>query len=80
VNAIEAAVQKDRVVFVLAQRRPEVTDPAPKDLYRVGTVVRDAPALPSPGRHDARAGRGDLPRPREEVRQGRRHDGGRRSR
>ena len=40
VNAIEAAVQKDRVVFVLAQRRPEVTDPAPKDLYRVGTVVR----------------------------------------
>jgi ATP-dependent Lon protease len=40
VNAIEAAVQKDRVVFVLAQKRPEVTDPAPKDLYRVGTVVR----------------------------------------
>jgi ATP-dependent Lon protease len=40
VNAIEAAVQKDRVVFVLAQRRPEVTDPASKDLYRIGTVVR----------------------------------------
>ena len=40
VNAIEAAVQRDRVVFVLAQRRPEVTDPASKDLYRVGTVVR----------------------------------------
>jgi len=40
VNAIEAAVQRDRVVFVLAQRRPEVTDPASKDLYRIGTVVR----------------------------------------
>ena len=40
VNAIEAAVQKDRVVFVLAQKRPEVADPASKDLYRVGTVVR----------------------------------------
>ena len=40
VNAIEAAVQRDRVVFVLAQRRPEVTDPGSKDLYRVGTVVR----------------------------------------
>ncbi len=40
VNAIEAAVQKDRVLFVLAQRRPDVPDPAAKDLYRVGTVVR----------------------------------------
>ncbi|MGE5176064.1 MAG: endopeptidase La [Hyphomicrobiales bacterium] len=40
VNAIEAAVQKDRVVFVLAQKRPEVADPASKDLYRVGTIVR----------------------------------------
>jgi ATP-dependent Lon protease len=40
VNAIEAAVQRDRVVFVLAQKRPEIADPASKDLYRVGTVVR----------------------------------------
>ena len=40
VNAIEAAVQKDRVVFVLAQRRPEIADPASKDLYKVGTIVR----------------------------------------
>ncbi|HEY7729063.1 MAG TPA: endopeptidase La [Candidatus Eisenbacteria bacterium] len=40
VNAIEAAVQRDRVVFVAAQRRPDVSDPGPKDLYRVGTVVR----------------------------------------
>jgi len=40
VNAIEQAVQKDRIVFVLAQKKPEVADPASKDLYRVGTVVR----------------------------------------
>jgi len=40
VNAIEAAVQKDRVLFVLAQRRPDLPDPVSKDLYRVGTVVR----------------------------------------
>ncbi|HMI30158.1 MAG TPA: LON peptidase substrate-binding domain-containing protein, partial [Candidatus Limnocylindrales bacterium] len=40
VNAIEAAVQRDRVLFVLAQRRPDVPDPVAKDLYRVGTVVR----------------------------------------
>ena len=40
VNAIEQAVQKDRIVFVLAQKKPEVGDPGPKDLYRVGTVVR----------------------------------------
>ena len=40
VNAIEQAVQKDRMVFVLAQKKPEVTDPSSKDLYRVGTVVR----------------------------------------
>ena len=40
VNAIEAAVQRDRVLFVLAQRRPDVADPASKDLFRIGTVVR----------------------------------------
>jgi ATP-dependent Lon protease len=40
VNAIEASVQRDRILFVLAQRRPEVTDPTAKELYRVGTVVR----------------------------------------
>jgi ATP-dependent Lon protease len=40
VNAIEAAVQRDRVLFVAAQRKPDISDPGPKDLYRVGTVVR----------------------------------------
>jgi ATP-dependent Lon protease len=40
VNAIEQAVRKDRMVFVLAQKKPEVADPSSRDLYRVGTVVR----------------------------------------
>ena len=40
VNAIEAAVQRDRVIFAVAQRRPDVGDPSAKDLYRVGTIVR----------------------------------------
>jgi ATP-dependent Lon protease len=40
VNAIEQAVQKDRMVFVLAQKKPEVADPGSRDLFRVGTVVR----------------------------------------
>src|SRR5512142_626343 len=40
VNAIEAAVQRDRVLFVAAQRRPDVGEPSAKDLYRVGTIVR----------------------------------------
>ncbi len=40
VNAIEQAVRKDRMVFVLAQKKPAVADPGSRDLYRVGTVVR----------------------------------------
>ncbi len=40
VNAIEASVQRDRVIFVAAQRRPDVGEPGARDLYRVGTIVR----------------------------------------
>jgi ATP-dependent Lon protease len=40
VNAVEAAVQRDRVLFVAAQRQPDVGDPGPKDLFRIGTIVR----------------------------------------
>src|SRR5439155_4399325 len=49
VNAIEAAVQRDRVLFVLAQRRPDVPDPVAKDLYHVGTVVRVQQLFRLPG-------------------------------
>ena len=42
VNAVEEAVAGDRIVFVTAQKRPDITEPAADDLYRVGTVVRIA--------------------------------------
>jgi ATP-dependent Lon protease len=40
VNAVEEAVAGDRVVFVTAQKKPDITEPGADDLYRVGTVVR----------------------------------------
>jgi len=48
VNAIEARCRRNRVLFVLAQRRPDVPDPVSKDLYRVGTVVRVSSSSGSP--------------------------------
>ena len=40
VNAIEAAVQRDRILFATAQLRPDLVDPERDDLHKVGTVVR----------------------------------------
>jgi ATP-dependent Lon protease len=40
IHAIEKAVARDRMLCVTAQRRSEVTDPSPEDLFTVGTVVR----------------------------------------
>jgi ATP-dependent Lon protease len=40
VNAIEAAVQRDRILFATAQIRPDLVDPGKDDLYKTGTVVR----------------------------------------
>jgi len=40
VSAVEEAVSGDRVVFVTAQKRPDIAEPGTDDLYRVGTVVR----------------------------------------
>src|SRR5262245_27471924 len=40
INAIEKAVSGDRMLFVTAQKRSEITDPSHQELYRVGTVVR----------------------------------------
>ncbi len=38
VNAIDAALERDRVVLIVAQRDKEVEEPAPDDLYPTGTV------------------------------------------
>lgn len=40
VNAIEAAVQRDRIVFAAAQLKADLVDPGRDDLHTVGTVVR----------------------------------------
>jgi ATP-dependent Lon protease len=40
VNAIEACVQRDRILFATAQMKPEMVDPAREDLHKVGTVIR----------------------------------------
>ena len=40
VRAIERAVAADRTAVVVTQKRSEVADPEPGDLYTVGTVVR----------------------------------------
>jgi ATP-dependent Lon protease len=40
VNAIRAAMEKDRLVFAVAQRRPDVSEPGPRELFRIGTVIR----------------------------------------
>jgi ATP-dependent Lon protease len=40
VSAVEEAVSGDRIVFVTAQKRPDISEPGADDLYRIGTVVR----------------------------------------
>jgi len=37
--AIDDALAGDRLLMLVAQRDPEIADPTPDDLYRVGTVV-----------------------------------------
>ena len=40
VNAIERAVARDRILFCVAQRKPEVAEPGRDGLFKVGTIVR----------------------------------------
>jgi ATP-dependent Lon protease len=39
ISAVEDAMAGDRLMLLLAQRDPEIEDPEPDDLHRVGTVV-----------------------------------------
>jgi ATP-dependent Lon protease len=39
VRALEEALSKDRLVFLVAQKNLSEEDPDPKDLYRIGTVA-----------------------------------------
>ncbi|HSM09689.1 MAG TPA: endopeptidase La [Gemmatimonadota bacterium] len=47
--AIEEALEGDRLLFAVAQKDAEVEDPAPDDLYLVGTVCRIAQVQRVPG-------------------------------
>ena len=40
VAAVEAAMDRDKLLCVAAQREPDIEDPAPQDLYDVGTVIK----------------------------------------
>jgi ATP-dependent Lon protease len=40
VRAVEQAMRKDRLLFLVTQKDPAIEDPGPDDLYRVGTICR----------------------------------------
>ena len=40
VAAVEAAMERDKYLCVIAQREPETEEPAPEDLYDVGSVIK----------------------------------------
>nr|MEE4268402.1 endopeptidase La [Candidatus Krumholzibacteria bacterium] len=40
VAAVEAAMDRDQFMCVVAQKEPEIEDPAAGDLFRVGTVIK----------------------------------------
>lgn len=48
IQLIDEAVAGDRLIGTLLQKRPEVPDPAPEDLYAVGCVVRLAKMVKFP--------------------------------
>jgi ATP-dependent Lon protease len=40
VNAVERAIEHDKILLVVTQRSPATNEPEPEDLYAVGTVTR----------------------------------------
>ena len=48
VMALEQAMLKDRVLVLVAQRQAQVDDPAPEDLYEIGTRVQVLQVLKVP--------------------------------
>ena len=40
INALQEAMVRDKLVFLMAQKRAAVDNPTPKDLYQVGVVAR----------------------------------------
>ena len=48
-QAIEKALEKDKLLGILSQREPENEDPDPDDLYTTGTVVKVLKSVKMPG-------------------------------
>ncbi len=48
-QAIEKALEKDKLLGILSQREPENEDPTPDDLYATGTVVKVLKSVKMPG-------------------------------
>ncbi|MBU8920280.1 MAG: endopeptidase La [Bacteroidales bacterium] len=40
VNAVERAIESDKLLLVITQKNPTENDPGPEDMYMVGTIVR----------------------------------------
>ncbi len=40
INAVERAIESDKILLVITQKNPVENEPGPEDLYKVGTVVR----------------------------------------
>ncbi|MBN2071977.1 MAG: endopeptidase La [Candidatus Krumholzibacteriota bacterium] len=40
VNAVERAIESDKILLVITQKNPSDNDPSPAELYSVGTIVR----------------------------------------
>jgi ATP-dependent Lon protease len=40
ISAIEEAMEGGRIIFLTSQKKPDISEPSRKDLYRVGTVAR----------------------------------------
>ncbi len=51
VKAMEEAMEKDRILFLAAQKDPSVEDPRPDDIYGIGTVCRILRILKLPDGH-----------------------------
>ena len=67
-NLIDDIVAGDRLFGAVLQRKPEVAEPAPEDLYEVGCVSRAVQDGEISRRHRARAGRRPVAHPRQEIR------------
>lgn len=48
-NAVEEAMLKDQMVFLVSQKDPEINDPKKDDLYQLGTVAQIKQMMKLPG-------------------------------